>query len=657
MENTEHIEQGPNQSVNTVDAKQQENKFSGLKSELEQSIYAALETYSNVHRGSGYKSIVTTFLYEQAREIVLDYLKLDKKKYISIFCTPRRAENLKKFLKPDSYQQITSNEIGLPIGIVALAVKRKDVPKGIPSESGGGTARVISKEWILWADFPDRFEAGTPAIISAIAFAKALLLVQKYGNNIFSETKNAGQTVSEILHNSQMDNLFGTELFEELRLSRIGKGIIVPTSNGQTTFINLDNSASTPTFVQVWDVYRKMLFQPMNVQQAVIGEVKSVCLDFVNAPAENYKVIFTSNTTEAINLATTHIKINGEKDSEPVILSTLLEHSSNDLPWRMVPNAQIIRLPFDNNGFINLQELENYLKVYNQEQKFGRKRIEVVALTGASNVLGTCTNLEEIGEIVHRYGAFFFVDAAQLVAHRKIDIEKSKIDCLVFSAHKAYAPFGCGVLIIKKELLNAGPDDLGKICTSGEENSAGIAALGKALILLKQIGFDAIHAEEHQLTAYALNKLSKIPAVKVHGIIDSSSDGFENKIGVIAFSVKGKIPHTVSRELAIRGGIGVRSGCHCAHITVKRMLNVPPWAENVQRFMLQILRKMNLPGVVRVSIGLENSREEIEKLISVILQITIKNQSVAGNKANYKIQIQDTIKNKSLQVYSLSNQR
>ena len=155
--------------------------------ELERGVRAALETYSNVHRGSGHNSLVSTHLYEQAREIVLEYLGLDKEKYAVIFCSPRRAELLKAQLEPESYHSVSSQEIGLPLGVRALAVDRKALPKGAPFQTGGGTARLVSPGWVIWAKAPDRFEAGTPAIVNVIAFAVALRLIRHFGKDAFRD--------------------------------------------------------------------------------------------------------------------------------------------------------------------------------------------------------------------------------------------------------------------------------------------------------------------------------------------------------------------------------------------------------------------------------------------------------------------------------------
>jgi selenocysteine lyase/cysteine desulfurase len=108
----------------------------------------------------------------------------------------------------------------------------------------------------------------------------------------------------------------------------------------------------------------------------------------------------------------------------------------------------------DAEGFVDSNELETLLCAYNQKGLHGKKRIKLVAVSGASNVLGVFNDLAEISRIAHRYGARLLVDAAQLVAHRRIEMDKCDIDYLAFSAHKAYAPFGCGVLVAGKGLLH-----------------------------------------------------------------------------------------------------------------------------------------------------------------------------------------------------------
>jgi selenocysteine lyase/cysteine desulfurase len=258
-----------------------------------------------------------------------------------------------------------------------------------------------------------------------------------------------------------------------------------------------------------------------------------------------------------------------------------------------------------------------------------------VAVSGASNVLGVFNDLAGIGRIVHRYGARLLVDAAQLVAHRKVAMESSGIDYLAFSAHKAYAPFGAGVLVARKGLLNFSPAEMELIRSSGEENAGGIAALGKALVLLQRIGLDLIQEEERALTARALLGMGRVPGLKIYGIANPESSTFVHKGGVIPFDLKGVISHSVARNLAARGGIGVRSGCHCAHLTVKRMLKIPPWAERIQGVILAVARRLELPGVVRVSLGIENSEEDVDTMIHVLSGIA---RQPKGGPSKKKVQ-------------------
>jgi selenocysteine lyase/cysteine desulfurase len=614
--------------MDAKDESHMRNEMAEAYAELERAIYSALETYSNVHRGSGHNSVVTTQLYEQAREIVLEYLQLNKSNHTVIFCTPRRAASLMAKLAPDDFQCLASQDFGLSIGTCALAIKNKALPKGIPAETGGGTARLMSQHWVIWAGKPDKFEAGTPAIINVIAFAKALRLAQRYGKEIFKGLTQEPMSASDILYNDELQEYRGHELLEHLRKTLIGQGILVPTMEGDTPFINLDNSASTPTFVPVWNAFRQAWCQPVLAQKEIIREVKAICAGVLNAPQTDYEVVFNSNTTEAINLVAESLTLESDGEPEPVVLSTLLEHSSNDLPWRMIPGCSLLRVTVNKEGFIDLIELETLLRSYNELGQYGKKRIKLMAVSGASNVLGICNNLEEISRIVHLYGARLLVDGAQLVAHRKVDMEGCNIDYLAFSAHKVYAPFGCGVLVSRKGMLSFNPAEMQLIQSSGEANAGGIAALGKALVLLQRIGMDLIQQDEQALTARALQGMAKISGLILFGIKDPTSSQFDHKIGVIAFILKSMMSNKVGNELALHGGIGIRYGCHCAHIITKRILNIPPFLEQFQRMIVALFPKIQLPGVARVSLGIENTAEEVDRLI-VVLNLIAKGKKEA----------------------------
>ena len=520
---------------------------------------------------------------------------------------------------------LSSQDIGLPLGVRALAVNRKALPKGAPFQTGGGTARLVSPDWVIWAKAPDRFEAGTPAIVNVIAFAVALRLIQRFGKDAFRDAVAAEPASAEkpaaadILYRDELEKYSGRELLDELRQTLIGRGVRVPTAEGARPFINLDNAASTPTFEPIWDAVCQTWRQPGHVQGEIIQEVRSICAEMLGAPSADYDVIFTSNTTEAINLVAESLRNEADPGIETVVLNTFLEHNSNELPWRTIPGVSLIRLPVDAEGFIDLNEMETLLRAYNQEgQATERQRIKLVAVSGASNVLGTFNDLAEISRIVHRYGARLLVDAAQLVAHRKVEMAGCGIDYLAFSAHKVYAPFGSGVLLARKGLLSFSPAELELIRSSGEENVGGIAALGKALVLLQRIGLDVIQEEEQALTGRALAGLAQIPGITIYGIKDPDSPRFARKGGVIAFDLKGILPSRVAKELAERGGIGVRYGCHCAHLLIKRLVGIPPLLERLQGLIVTLLPQVNLPGVVRVSLGIENSEADVDTLIQVL---------------------------------------
>jgi selenocysteine lyase/cysteine desulfurase len=626
-----------------------DNETSEVFTELERGVYAALETYSNVHRGSGHNSIVTTHLYEQARKIVLEYLGLNKGKYVVIFCSPRRAEKLKAQLKPESYHSVSSREIGLSLGVRALAVNKKSLSKGIPFQTGGGTARLISTSRVIWDHVPDKFEAGTPAIINIIAFAKALQLIRHFGKHAFHVTTSEKLAVNDLLYHDELEDYSGRELLNELRKTLIGRNVLVPTLEGVKPFINLDNGASTPTFTPIWDTFRKTWRQTNYVQKEIIPEVRSICANFLSAPLSDFDVIFTSNTTEAINLTAESLSNEPEMGFETVVLNTILEHNSNELPWRVGPGFSLIRLPVDDEGFIDLNELETHLCEYNQKDLHGKKRIRLVAVSGASNVLGTFNDLAEISRIVHQYGAQLLVDAAQLVAHRKVEIEKCGIDYLAFSAHKVYAPFGCGVLVVRKGLLNFSPSELESIQSSGEENVGGIAALGKALVLLQRIGLDLIQQEEQALTWRTLHGLEQISGITIYGIKNRNSPRFAQKGGVIVFGFKNIMPNRVAKELAMRGGIGIRYGCHCTHLLIKRLLKISPFLEHLQNLIVTLFPKVSLPGLARVSLGIENSEEDVGTFIHVLDKIA-QHSKLAGN--DFKQQMDDFVKAAARKVYN-----
>jgi selenocysteine lyase/cysteine desulfurase len=618
--------------------------------ELELGVFAALETYSNVHRGSGYNSLVSTHLFELARAIVLEYMGLTDSKYVVIFCSPGGSEALMAKLKPENYQSISSHDFGLPLGVRALAIKRRSLPEGVPFQTGGGTTTLVSPGWVIWAKAPDKFEAGTPPIINIITFARALLLIRKSGKDIFLSPASEKLTADDILFHDKLENYSGRELLEELRKTLIGQDINVPSAEGLRPYINLDNSASTPTFIPVWNTVCQTWRQPEQIQQEIIQQVESICSEALDAPITDYDMIFTSNTTEAINLAAESLSRESDPGIEPVILSSLLEHTSNDLPWRMIRKFSMIRLQIDPEGFLDLNELERVLSDYNQKGQHGKKRIKLMAVSGCSNVLGSFNNLQEISQIAHKYEVHLMVDAAQMVAHRKIEMARWGIDYLAFSAHKVYAPFGTGILFARKGFLNLNQAELRQIQSKGKENTGGIAALGKSLLIMKRIGMDVIREDEQALTRITLNGLKKIDGLKIYGVNDPDSPGFSQKGGVIVFTMKGLMSDKVAKELAVRGGIGVRYGCHCAHILVKHILGVPPWLEKFQRIIARLFPRLRFPGVARVSFGIQTTERDIDNFIQIVGKIATRT-SIPKRK-EVEEQIKEYVKASTLKVYS-----
>jgi selenocysteine lyase/cysteine desulfurase len=196
-----------------------------------------------------------------------------------------------------------------------------------------------------------------------------------------------------------------------------------------------------------------------------------------------------------------------------------------------------------------------------------------------------------------------------------------------------YAPFGSGVLVAKKGLLHFSPTELDVIRSSGEENVGGIAALGKALVLLQRVGLDLIQDEEQALTGQALRGLAQIPGLTIYGIKDPASPRFTQKGGVIVFDLKGVMPNRVAKELAEQGGIGVRYGCHCAHMLIKHLLNIHPLLEQFQGLIVTLFPKLNLPGLTRVSLGIENSAEDVDALIHVLSQIARRSRTGRDRRA------------------------
>jgi serine O-acetyltransferase len=586
-------------------------------------VVAALKRYSNVHRGKGQNSQISTELFEKARGIVLEYLKLDPNEYTVLFANPLRVQQLASQLPAGSYRTLSSQDLGLALGINTIAIKTTDYKKLAPIQPGGGTVQLVSEDFVIWAEGPDTQEGGTPDIAGIIAFAKAVRIAQTAGIEVLQE-KDAALPVEAIFADSLQDEagkpLVGEALEKALIPQWVGAHEKVSTAQGDQDYIQFDNGASTPAFGPIWDVVTRVVRQPQAVLEQVVERVKKIAADFFHAPQDKFEHIFAANTTEAINIASWNIARRAqdakEKEGiETVVVNTLIEHNSNELPWRHLPNVSLERLYTDEAGFIDLGALETLLQAYNEGKLHGNKRIRLVTLSGASNVLGSMNDIGAVSALAHKYGTQILVDGAQLTAHREVNLERDGIDYYAYSGHKMYAPFGSGGLIVNKKILKLDHEQVEKYKASGESNAAGIAAVGKGLELLQRIGMQRVEEHERELTRYALEKLNRIPGITVYGA-KLGTEQFGNKGSVLAFSVAG-VPHNRAAQLlAEHWGIGVRNGCFCAHILLKYLLGikgVSKLAMNLSVKWFPSQARKFLPGLVRASFGLENTKEEIDR--------------------------------------------
>jgi selenocysteine lyase/cysteine desulfurase len=611
--------------------------------DLEKRVFYALQTYSNVHRGSGHFSAATTALFENARAVILESLHLPKKDYQVIFCSVYFAEILKTQINHDDFQIISSGELGLPLGLSVMVIKKRSLPKGIPLQTGGSTARMVSANRVIWADAPSRHEAGTPSVMNAITFAIAFLLRRKYMISNFAATE-ASASVQDILYHDEFSEDSGLKLIAELQKSMPGKNLEVPTKEGNVNYINFDNAASTPAFLPVWHTVKTVWRLPLSVRKEIPDEVRKIVAGFLGCPRESHEIIFTANTTEAINIASKLVQTTFKHESRPVILNTLLEHNSNELPWRHLKGFSQIRMPVDREGFINTAELENILKKYNVDKAYGSQKICLVAVSGASNVLGTYNYLQEISRIVHCYGAQLMVDGAQLVAHREVSMEKTGIDYFAFSGHKAYAPFGSGALIVRKGIVQTDAGELEKTLKAGDENTTGIAAIGKAFVLLQRVGMQVVEENENILVSRLLKGLQSVKGVRAYGVLNPDA---RYRGGIVSFESQTLLHNKLAKELAEKGGIGVRFGCFCTHMLVKHVVRLPRFFIGIQNFVFTVAPKLSssIPGLMRVSVGIENEAIEVDRFIDLLNRILDgKRNSVNGEKRTAAKNIAETEK-------------
>ncbi len=414
---------------------------------------------------------------------------------------------------------------------------------------------------------------------------------------------------------------------------------VILRSGKKANYICFDNAASTPALVPVLEKINEFLEWYSSIHRgtgykSVISthtydNSRKIVADFLNTDIDKNVIIYVKNTTEAINKLSYRLKL----DKKDIVISSLMEHHSNDLPWRTKCSILYINLLKD--GSLDINDLEKKLIA-------NKGKVKLVAITGCSNVTGYINDIHYIASLSHKYGARILVDAAQLAPHRKINMKGRKrddyLDFVVLSGHKIYAPFGIGVLVGPKTVFQNGEPEYtggGTVISvsqnnvyytappereeAGTPNVVGAVALAEAINVITEIGMDKIKDHEIKLTKYFIEKISKVPKVKIYS--NTSEVLIPNMAGVISFNIPGFSHSLLASLLAHEGGIGVRNGCFCAHPYVHQLLNLSPSrVSKIQQDMI-FGRLKNIPGLVRVSFGMYNTIEEIDIFIDVLNHI------------------------------------
>ncbi len=324
---------------------------------------------------------------------------------------------------------------------------------------------------------------------------------------------------------------------------------------------------------------------------------------FIHAPSPR-QIVYTRNTTEAINLVAYTWGRAFLKPGDRILL-TEMEHHSNLVPWYLLAQERDLILdfvPLTDDGHLDLE-------AYRQRLSYAPK---LVAFTHMSNVLGTINPAKEMIAQAHQAGAIVLLDGAQSVPHFPVNVQELDVDFLAFSGHKMCGPTGIGILYGKMHLLEAMPPFLGggdmikavhlgsfvpnEVPYKFEAGTPAISeaiGLGAAVDYLKQIGMEAIAAHERELTAYALERLEEVPGLHILG------PQAEERGGVVAFTLDGIHPHDIAQVLD-HYGIAVRAGHHCAQ---------------------PLHQHFGIPATARASFYLYTTREEIDKLVEGIYQV------------------------------------
>ena len=314
-----------------------------------------------------------------------------------------------------------------------------------------------------------------------------------------------------------------------------------------------------------------------------------------------YEIIFTSGTTESINLVANGFASLLEKNDEIII--SALEHHSNIVPWQMLcekTGAVLKVIPMDVHGELIMSEYEKLLS----------NKTKLVCCNHISNALGTLNPIEEIIKKAHSVGAAVLIDGAQSCPHLQPDVQALDVDFYVTSAHKMCGPTGVGMLYGKEEWLRKLPPykgggemiatvtfekttyaDLPHKFEAGTPNICGGIAFGAAIDYMNEVGFDNIAKHEHELLVYGTQKLNEIEGVTIYGPSDLTK-----KASVISFNIENIHPYDIG-TIIDKLGIAVRTGHHCAQ---------------------PIMDFFKIPGTLRASFAFYNTKEEIDIFVAAV---------------------------------------
>ncbi|NJK32161.1 MAG: aminotransferase class V-fold PLP-dependent enzyme [Deltaproteobacteria bacterium] len=400
----------------------------------------------------------------------------------------------------------------------------------------------------------------------------------------------------------------------------------VPLIDGsEATLLYLDHAASTHAPRCVLDRYtRFMAGEYANIHRgthllsraatAAFDDCYGVVTRFLGGDLDRGSIVFLGNTTQAIDLVAHVVDCLPGK-----VITTELEHHSNDLPYRK--RGPLLRARVRADGSLDLDHLHGLL---------GANRVKLVALTGASNVTGWMPQVHTVARMAHEHGALIALDCAQLLAHQAIDVrppdDPEHLDFVAAAGHKAYAPFGSSFLYGPRWLMDEAPPYLpgggtaSRVSAHGVEfvaspdrhqggtpNIGGVIALAEALRYLEQIGMDRIREHERELVHAAMKGLREIEGVTVYG-----PENPDERLAVLTFNVAGVSDLLAAAVLSEERGIACRNGRFCAHVYVDRLLaNQGGYTAEPDA----------TPGAVRASFGLYNTLADVERLIEGVAML------------------------------------